>query len=164
MDMPEGRPPSNDWLLEELLWCLRCSRQMQPAPHVDGMRYYSCGPDCEQPDVPATRLEQDLLFKAMVRAYAAVYRFGREAELPEEGTAIVDVGVELAFKGATPWRLDGQLAVSKEELRCWQQCDISDRRSILLAAFVRVIVDADGVVHPVWRHAVAAQASAATAQ
>ncbi|MGH3519385.1 MAG: hypothetical protein ACRDQ7_18605 [Haloechinothrix sp.] len=41
--------------------------------------------------------------------------------------------------------------VDKEERRRFERCDLSDRRALLRAAFVRIEVDADGVIHPVRR-------------
>ena len=145
-----GQPPDN-YLLDELLLCLRCNRQMHPAPRVDGTRYYSCGLNCQQPDLPASTLEQDLLFKAMVRAYQALYGVGRQAA----GEAIDASG--LNFNGPTPRRIASQLDVSTEEVRRWQQCDVTNRRSLLLTALVRVTVDAEGAVRPFWRHEEEAQ-------
>lgn len=148
------------WLLEELLWCLRCGRQMHPAPRADGTRFYSCGPDCDQPDVLATRLERDLLLPALVRAYAVLHGVGRRVETTAAvGPTAVDKAEDavlagaLSFAGATPWRLDGELTAPPRERATWLRCDFADHRAVILTAYVRVTVEAEGAIQPFWRHA-----------
>ncbi|MGH3735757.1 MAG: hypothetical protein ACRDT6_09070 [Micromonosporaceae bacterium] len=153
--------PPDDYIAEELLWCLVCSRQTVPAPRVDGSRFYACGLDCPQADLPAIPVEQDLMLPALVRAYVALYGVGRTGEpLPDEGAATAAIAV--SFTGATPWRPDDEPVVSAAEQQRWQHTDPSDHRAMLLAAYVRVTVDAAGTVTPVWRHAEEAVASQAT--
>jgi len=148
--------PSEDYLLKGLLRCVCCSNQMQPASCVDGTRCYSCGSDCDQPDVLAIRLEQILLFKAMVRGYAVLYRVGRHTAETKNESDTANGHTRLTPRGTVPWWPEGQLVMSSEELRRWQYCDTSNWRSILLAAFICVTVDAEGAVNPVWRHKAAA--------
>ena len=142
------QPPSK-YLLEELVWCLRCNGQMQPATRLDGSRYYSCGVSCEQPDQPAIQLEQDLLLRALVRAHHALFGVGRQAiDYPKAAAARPSP----AATSAAPWQQPGQLVVTRAELRRWQYCDITDRRAVLRVAFVCVTIDAQGAVRVVWRH------------
>lgn len=132
------QPPS-DYLLEGLpIDCGWCRRRMEPAPSVDGSRSYACGPGCPRPPVAAVPVEQDLLIRAMVRAYVALYQVGRTPH--EEADT------------ATPWGAVGQLNASAAERRRWNQCDLSDRRALLRTAFVQVLIDEAGQIHPVWRH------------
>ncbi|MGH3714198.1 MAG: hypothetical protein ACRDT4_12160 [Micromonosporaceae bacterium] len=154
--------PPDDYIAEELLWCLVCSSLMVPAPRVDGTRYYSCGLDCPQPDLRATAVEQDLMLPALVRAYVVLYGVGRTGEHPSDDEEVAP-GIKVAFTGATPWRPQGELLVSAEERNAWLRCDPQNHRAVLLTAYVRVTVDVAGTVNPVWRHAeVAYQASGAT--
>lgn len=135
------------YLLEELVWCLRCNSQMQPATRLDGSRYYSCGVACEQPDQPATLLEQDLLLRALVRAHQALFGVGRQViDYPKAHA----VRPSPAATFAAPWQHPGQLAVTRTELRRWQYCDIADRRAVLRVAFICVTIDAQGAVRVVW--------------
>lgn len=160
--MAPAQPP-DDYIAEKLLWCLVCSHQMVPAPRVDGTRYYSCGLNCDQPDVPAIPVEQDLMLPAMVRAYVALYGVGRGGVTAgEEDGALTDA---LNFTSATPWRPQGEPVVSAEERNAWLRCDPRTHRAVLLTAYVRVTVDAAGRVNPVWRHAdVAQESSGATSR
>ncbi|MGH3736445.1 MAG: hypothetical protein ACRDT6_12620 [Micromonosporaceae bacterium] len=111
---------------------------------VDRTRYYACGLDCPQPDLLAIRVEQDLLLPAMVRAHQVLYGVGRQIATDASGSGLI-------FTGPTPWRPTGTLVVSSEELRRWQHTDPRDHRAMLLAAYMRVTVDAAGTVTPVWR-------------
>ncbi|MGH8877914.1 MAG: hypothetical protein ACRD0P_11310 [Stackebrandtia sp.] len=113
------------YLARGFVWCGLCSRVMVAVRHLDATRAYSCGLYCPQRDLAALPLEQDLLLRALVRAHATLYGVGRHGP---------------------------RLVVSAEEVRRWQWCDLSDRRAVLHAAFVRVVVDPDGEVNPVWRH------------
>ena len=137
----------NKYLLEEMVWCLRCNGQMRPASRMDRSRYYSCGIACEQPKQLAIPLEQDLLLRALVRAHQALLGVGRRitdhprADPAQSSTAVT--GGELRQRPS-------QLVVTRDELRRWQYCDITDRRALLVAAFIRVMIDADGTVHAVW--------------
>ena len=58
-------------------------------------------------------------------------------------------------------------AVTVEEMTRWQRCDITDRRAVLLTAYTRVVVNAQGKLRPVWRRhgdrATTAQAGAGAA-
>ncbi|MQA25516.1 MAG: hypothetical protein GEU94_08595 [Micromonosporaceae bacterium] len=104
---------------------------------VDGTRAYSCGYACSQSDIAAVELEQDLLLKALVRAYTALHGVGRRVASDQAAPQ--------------PWRLSGKLSVSASEMRRWQQCNPGNRRAMLRTAFVRVVVDVEGV-EPCWRH------------
>jgi hypothetical protein len=84
----------------------------------------------------------------MVRAHQVLYGVGR-AE-PADGESTLKYSAR--FEGLMPWRELRQSTVSADEERRWQQCDTSDRRAIVLTAFVRVTVDAEGTVRAVWRH------------
>lgn len=125
------------FLLDGLLWCGKCQRQMIPVSDVDGTRAYSCGYACPQANIAAVELEQDLLLRALVRAYTALHGVGRRADSNETVSQ--------------PWRLGGRLTVSASEMRRWQQCNPANRRAMLRTAFYRVIVAAEGV-EPCWRH------------
>jgi len=111
------------YLLEGLLWCGLCGRPMGRTRHRGGPRAYHCGPGCSRPGTPAVRAEQDLLLSALVRAHAVLYGIGR------------------ATATASP-----------VETRRWLSCDLLDRRAVLRTAYLRVVVDLAGSLHPVWRH------------
>ncbi len=118
--------PTGD-LATGLLRCGVCSRTLRAAGVGPGRRY-ACSPACPQPGVPAVRVEQGLLLRALVRAHTALYQVGR-----------------------TPAALDAPPA-SHAEVRRWQWCDPRDRAGMLRTAFVYVVVDWRGQLHPVWRH------------
>lgn len=88
-----------------------------------GARMYSCGPGCPQPDLPAERVESDLLLCALIRGAVAA--------------------TDCAFVGP---------AVTGEEMMRWERCDARDRRAIVRAAYLRVDVTEYGRLWPVWRH------------
>ncbi|MGH3646270.1 MAG: hypothetical protein ACRDTM_03705 [Micromonosporaceae bacterium] len=89
---------------------------------------------------------------AMVRAHQVLYRVGRPNETTTDDEEIA-AGIKVTFTGPTPWRPIGTLVVSPVELRRWQHTDPRDHHAMMLAAYVRVTVDAEGNVTPVWRHA-----------
>ncbi len=127
-----------EYYMEGLLVCGWCRRRMEPAPNVDGSRSYACGPGCSRPPVAAIPIEQDLLIRAMVRAYVVLYQVGRSPTVEMDA--------------ATPWRMVGQLDVSAAERQQWNHCDVTDRYALLRTAFAQVLVDEAGQVHPVWRY------------
>ncbi|MGH8877055.1 MAG: hypothetical protein ACRD0P_06925 [Stackebrandtia sp.] len=114
------------YLARGLVSCGVCGGLLLAVQHSDAARAYSCGPACPQHDLPALSLEQDLLLRALVRAYAALHGVGR----PGSGSPVA----------------------SAEEVRRWQWTDLSDRRAVIETAFLYVTVDADGEPHPRWRH------------
>lgn len=118
--------PTGD-LTTDLLRCGLCSRTLRPAGDGLGRRYV-CRPSCPQPGVPAARVEQDLLLRALVRAHTALYQVGRNP----------------SALAAPP--------ASHAEVRRWQWCDPRDRAGMLRTAFAYVVVDWRGQIHPVWRH------------
>jgi len=120
---------------------------MEPAPNVDGSRWYACGPGCPRPAVAAIPIEQDLIIRAMVRAYVVLYQVGRT---PGEEPAV-----------AAPWGAVGQLDVTAAERMRWSHCDVTDRRSLLRTAYEQVLVDEDGHAYPVWWHEQAGQPTGA---
>jgi hypothetical protein len=105
--------------------CRRCWRLMVPAREINwlGSRVYSCGPACPQPDLPAERLETDMLLAALIRGAVAA--------------------TDCAFVGP---------AVTGAEMLRWERCDPSDRRTMLCAAYLWIDVTEQGQVWPVWRH------------
>ncbi|MGH3655163.1 MAG: hypothetical protein ACRDUA_00750 [Micromonosporaceae bacterium] len=62
------------WLLRGLLLCDLCQRPMVPDYDPGtGARIYSCGPTCQQPDLAATPVEQDMLLGALVRGATTMH-------------------------------------------------------------------------------------------
>lgn len=122
------REPRDPYVLNGLVWCGRCDHPMVGTHAVDrnGQRVYSCGQTCEQADLPAVQAESDLLLNALIRAAVVT-------DATDEGDS-------------------GRLAVSAEELHRWQVCDPRDRRAVLHAAYVKVLVNGDGQLRPYWRH------------
>ncbi|MGH3737652.1 MAG: hypothetical protein ACRDT6_18880 [Micromonosporaceae bacterium] len=135
--MPRGHTPGADYILDgEFLLCLMCRRWMQPAPRVDATRAYSCGPPCPRPDVEAAPLESRTELAALIRA-------------------ITILRPDLAHQGAGPdlasWReARQQPEPDPQEVRCWQWCDLSDRRALVRVAWVRLEIDERGKVYSVW--------------
>jgi hypothetical protein len=121
------RLAATTYLALGLLRCGLCGRTLHPARDGSGRRY-ACQSGCPQPGVPAVRVEQDLLLRALVRAHAALYQVGR-----------------------TLARLDGP-PVSPAEVRRWQWSDPRDRAAMVRTAFEYVVVDWRGQHHPVRRH------------
>lgn len=136
--VPRPNATGGDYLADELLWCLLCRRWLRPAPQVDGTRVYSCGPPCSQPALAAEPVELDLVLGAVTRAVTALH--------PE--LARVQHG-DAAF---AHWSAAEQPQADAAEVRRWQMCDLSDRRAMLRAAYLRVEVNAQGQLRPVWRH------------
>ncbi len=120
--MTRGVSDVDGYLARGLVWCGSCGRLLVAVRHLNGARAYSCGSPCPRHDLPALALEQDLLLRALVRAYVALHGVGR----PGSGGPVA----------------------SAEEVRRWQWCDLSDRRAVIETAFVRVTVDADRELHP----------------
>lgn len=140
----------DEFLVRGLVRCGACSRLMVAVRHLHGQRAYSCGPVCPQPDVAARPLEQDLLLRALVRAYVTLYGVGR----PRLDPGILDVrgrsGDQEHPRSTGGTRSDP--VPSAEEVHRWQWCDVSDRRAVLHTAYTCVIVDTGGEPRPVWRH------------
>lgn len=124
-----------EYLLDGLLRCGWCHRPKTGATADDGSRWYACVSQCPSPAVSAVPVEQDLLIRAMVRAYVALYQVGRHASACDEA-----------------WGAAGQLDVTRAEQTRWRECDVTDRRALLSAAFASVLVDEHGQAHPQWRH------------
>ncbi|MQA25658.1 MAG: hypothetical protein GEU94_09320 [Micromonosporaceae bacterium] len=139
MGMAHRRPREHEYLLAGMLRHAVCGRVMSPAAGPGGSRIYACRAGCPWVLVAAP-LERKLLLRALVRAYAALYRIGRRGPMVFDG---------LAPEPRTP---DDGVAVSVEEARRWQQCAPLNRRGMLRVAFLRVDIDEHGQARPVWRH------------
>lgn len=63
-----------------------------------------------------------------------------------------ELGRTLAGDPADPESWSRGPAVSVEEMSRWRRCDVRDRRAVLLAAYTRVLVNAEGKLRPEWRH------------
>ena len=120
----DGRMLTDPYLLRGLVCCGRCGQSMVPA--YGGVRVYSCGPGCDQPDLPAEPAEMDLLLRALVRLAVTVHP-------------------DLVFSSVGA---PGSRVVSAR----WRGVDPSDRRAVLLAVCRRVDVTPGGGLRPVWRH------------
>jgi len=142
-------PLPEDYILECLLNCGICNREMGPTRNIKGTRSYACWPNCPQPDVRAIPVEQDLLFRAMVRAYAVLYGVSKPSTVTFDGP------------GPEFWQASDRFSITHNEVRRWQQSDPSDHKGMLRSAYVRVVIDAEGTVHPLWRHKADVQASGA---
>ncbi|MGH3452139.1 MAG: hypothetical protein ACRDQW_15750 [Haloechinothrix sp.] len=137
--VPVGQSTIAEYVLEEHFWCLRCGRSRQPAPAVDGTRFYACPPGCPQAPTEALPVEQDALLAAYVRAAAVLHGLGRPSPV-------------LAFTVEPEhWRNDRGLDVSADESLRWQRCPMTDRRAVLHTAYERVAIDAEGRVRLEWR-------------
>ncbi|MGH3661260.1 MAG: hypothetical protein ACRDT8_08820 [Micromonosporaceae bacterium] len=135
---PRWHAPDAEYILDgKFLLCLMCRRWMQPAPRVDGSRAYSCGPPCPRSDVDAAPLESRTELAAMVRAVTI---------LRPDLTRVRDAGADLAACSRAC-----QPEPALEEVRRWERCDLSDRRALVRAAWVRLEVDERGKVRSVWR-------------
>jgi hypothetical protein len=130
--MPRSHAPDAEYTLEGLLVCLLCGDGMQPAPRVDGTRAYCCGPGCTRSELDAPPAESSAELHALVRATVSL--------CPDLG-------------GANAIDHERSADAGTEERRRFEQCNLSDRRALVRAAFVRIEVGADGVVRPVRRGA-----------
>lgn len=127
----------NPWLLRGWLVCDVCGRVMTPALNTAAdLRVYSCGPVCPQVDLPATDVEQDMLLGALVRAVTTLHRDLARAA-PEPGGMV--------------WRTGERPPVDADALARWQQCELTERTTVLAAAYVSIRVTAAGKVRPVWQ-------------
>ncbi|MGH3736390.1 MAG: hypothetical protein ACRDT6_12335 [Micromonosporaceae bacterium] len=88
-------------------------------------RAYDCGPGCDQQSLGAATAEADLLLNALIRCAVTLHPDLRDRRGP---------------------------TVTADEVSLWQRCDIADRRAVLLSAYTRVHVNAEGKLRPVWRH------------
>lgn len=135
--MPRSHAPCAEYILDGgFLLCLMCRRWMEPAPRADGTRAYWCGPPCGQRDLSAGPLESRLELSALTRAVATLHpdlaRVRYRGDAPAPGS--------WADEDGDPARPDA------EEVRRWEACDLSDRRALVRAAYVRAEVDASGEV------------------
>lgn len=134
--MPRGHALDAEYILDgEFLLCLMCRRWMEPAPRVDGLRAYSCGPPCPRPDVEAAPLEAKAELAALIRAVSIL----------RPDLAHQDAGPDLAS-----WSRTGQPEPDPEEVRRWERCDVSDRRALVRVAWVRLEIDEHGKGYSVW--------------
>lgn len=118
-------------MLEGLLRCLNCDRTMQPAPAVDGRRFYGCAPGCDRPTVEAPPIERQALLGGYLRGCVVLHGMGR--------TVVSRHPVADANGGP----------VSASELARWRLCDVTNPRAVVRAAYVRVEVDEQGEVRPI---------------
>ncbi len=42
--------------------------------------------------------------------------------------------------------------IDADDLRRWEQCDVTDQRAVVRAAYVAIRITVDGAVRPVWQH------------
>lgn len=137
LGVSEAFPTVDAWLLRGLLSCDRCERLMLPASDRHGTRLYSCGPRCPQEDLSAQRVEQDMRLGALVRGVTTLY--------PD--TAHVKASTHV-----TPLGCGERPPIDVEDLRRWEQCDVTDQRAVIRAAYVMIRVTVQGSVRPVWQH------------
>lgn len=111
-------------------------RWMQPAPRADGTRAYWCGPPCRQRDLVAATLESRLELAALTRAITTLHPDLARRRL--DGALVLDSWTDVDGDPTEP---------DPDEVRRWQTCEISDRRALVRAGYVRAEVDADGEIH-----------------
>lgn len=138
--MPRSHAPGAEYTLEGLLLCQVCGGAMEPAPRVDGTRAYSCAPGCSRGDLVAAHVESSAELHALIRATVTLCPDLDRVNYVDTATGTIGWG----------WQ---QPRAEAEELRRFQQCDLTDLRALVRAAFVRIEVDHNGEIRPVRRGA-----------
>lgn len=67
-------------------------------------------------------------------------------------TLYLDTTHVKAGTNATPLGCGERPPIDVDDLRRWEQCDVTDQRAVLRAAYVAIRVTVHGAVRPVWQH------------
>ncbi|MGH3713435.1 MAG: hypothetical protein ACRDT4_08270 [Micromonosporaceae bacterium] len=67
-------------------------------------------------------------------------------------TLFPDTAHVKAGSGDTPLGYGERPPIDVDDLRRWEQCDVTNQQAVLRAAYVTIRVTVHGTVRPVWQH------------